>query len=229
VAVRSLAEAVMTSRATAYPRWLRAWHWVNAIVFVALLSSGLAMHYSQPGEPEHGFRTSLLVHNTAGVLLTAGYLIFLAGNLFWGNGRFYLLAAGDLTWGLLRQARHYLLGIFVGERQPFPHTGTRKFNPLQKLSYLAVMYGLLPLLIVTGWALLFPEHLPARILGVPGIGIWAVAHTIVGFLLSLFMLLHTYLGTTGATTTELFRLMLTGEPAADSDARVASRPAGVRP
>jgi thiosulfate reductase cytochrome b subunit len=201
----------MSPHASAYPPWLRGWHWSNVVLFVALLITGLAMHYSPPAGPERGFRTVVLVHNVAGLLLTVDYAVFLFGNLFWGNGRYYRLAPGDLSWGLLRQARHYLLGIFAGEPQPFPHTETRKFNPLQKLSYLLVMYLLFPPLIVTGWALLFPEWLPARLLGVPGIGLWAVAHGVLGFFLSRFMGLHTYLGTTGATVGELFRFMVTGK------------------
>jgi thiosulfate reductase cytochrome b subunit len=225
MALRPLAEEVMSAHATAYPRWLRWWHWGNLALFLALLATGLQMHYSPPGVAERGFRTAVLVHNTAGVLLTAGYAVFILGNLFRGNGRYYRLAPGDLSWGLLRQARHYLLGIFAGEPQPFPHTGARKFNPLQKLSYLAVMYALYPVLVVTGWALLFPERLPGRLLGVPGIGVWAVAHVGVGFFLSLFMLLHAYLGTTGATVGELFRLMWRGEPAARPEPRGAATPA----
>jgi thiosulfate reductase cytochrome b subunit len=201
----------MSPHPCAYPRWLRAWHWSNLFLFVALLITGLAMHYARPAGPAHGFRTAVLLHNVAGILLTLDYALFLFGNLFWGNGRYYRLVAGDLSWGLLRQARHYLLGIFAGEPQPFPHSGTRKFNPLQKLSYLVVMFLLFPPLIVTGWALLFPAWLPARLLGVPGIGLWAVAHGLLGFFLSLFMGLHAYLGTTGATVGELSRLMLTGK------------------
>jgi thiosulfate reductase cytochrome b subunit len=218
----------MTAHPTAYPRWLRWWHWGNLALFLALLVTGLHMHYSPPAIAERGYRTAVLLHNTAGILLTGGYAIFLLGNLFRGNGRYYLLAAGDLSWGLLRQARHYLLGIFAGEPQPFPHTAARKFNPLQKLSYLAVMYLLYPLLVATGWALLFPELLPRRMLGVPGIGVWAVAHVAVGFFLSLFMLLHAYLGTTGATVGELFRLMWRGESAGHAEPRAAASAAGTR-
>ena len=65
---------------------------------------------------------------------------------------------------------------------------------------------------MTGWALLFPERLPAEMLGVPGIGLWALVHTYTGFCLSLFMVVHVYLGTTGATLGELFRFMWFGEP-----------------
>jgi thiosulfate reductase cytochrome b subunit len=145
--------------------------------------------------------------------------VFLVGNILWGNGWYYRLAAGDLSVGLLRQLRHYLLGIFLGEPAPFPHTAERKFNPLQKLSYLFVMYVPFPLLIVTGWVLLFPGRLPNGIFGVPGIGIWAITHTALGFLLSLFMVVHTYLGTTGTTPGQLFRLMLTGDEIAGTDGR----------
>ena len=49
-------------------------------------------------------------------------------------------------------------------------------------------------------------------LGVPGIGLWALVHTYTGFCLSLFMVVHVYLGTTGASLGELFRFMWFGEP-----------------
>lgn len=199
-----------------HPVWLRWWHWTNAILFGALLITGLSMHYSQAAV---GFRVTVLIHNSAGILLTVCYVVFLVGNIRWGNGRYYRLVAGDLSFGFLRQLRHYLLGIFLGEPAPFPHTEERKFNPMQKLSYLFVMYVPLPLLIVTGWALLFPERLPNQIFGAPGIGIWAIAHTALGFFLSLFMVVHVYLGTTGATPGELFRLMVTGDEIARTDGR----------
>ena len=48
-------------------------------------------------------------------------------------------------------------------------------------------------------------------LGVPGIGLWALVHTYTGFCLSLFMVVHIYLGTTGATLGELFRFMWFGD------------------
>jgi thiosulfate reductase cytochrome b subunit len=205
----------------AYPLWLRLWHWTNALLCLLLLLTGVSMHYAQPVLAGR-FRTVIFVHNTSGIMLTVFYFVFLFGNVFWGNGRYYLLAPGDLSSGLLRQTRHYLLGIFVGERSPFPHTETRKFNPLQKLSYLFIMYLLFPFLVVTGWALLFPEQLPGQLFGIPGIGVPALAHTILGFFLSLFIVVHTYLGTTGDTLTELFRLMLTGKAIAHGEARLAA-------
>ena len=62
-----------------YPVWLRVWHWSNALLFVVLLITGLSMHYSAPDRPTVGFRTTVLVHNTAGVLLTLCYGVVLGG------------------------------------------------------------------------------------------------------------------------------------------------------
>ena len=202
----------MKGQSEPYPLWLRLWHWTNALLCLVLLITGLTLHYAQPALAGQ-FRRIVLVHNSSGILLTLFYLMFLFGNMFWGNGRYYLLSAGDLSWGLLSQTRQYLLGIFVGEKPPFPHTVGRKFNPLQKLSYLFIMYLLFPLLIITGWALLFPERLPPQMFAVPGIGVPALSHTILGFFLSLFIVVHAYLGTTGSTLTELYRLILTGKEA----------------
>jgi thiosulfate reductase cytochrome b subunit len=196
-----------------YPVWLRVWHWSNALLFVVLMITGLSMHYSAPGRPEVSFRSVVLIHNAAGVLLTLCYGLYLLGNFGLGNGRYYRLAPGDLSYGALRQTRYYLLDIFLGEPHPFPHTATRKFNPLQKLTYLAVMFGLLPLVIVAGWALFFPAQLPANPFGLPGITLWALAHAYLGYFASLFMAVHIYLGTTGETPGSLFRLMLTGHTA----------------
>jgi thiosulfate reductase cytochrome b subunit len=176
-----------------------------------LLITGLRMHYLNLGPSPVGFRADVLIHNAAGILLTLFYCLFLYGNLRLGNGHYYRVVAEDIAPGLLWQTSYYLWGIFVGTPHPYPHSEERKFNPLQKLFYLVVMYLLFPVLTVTGWALLFPDRLPVEVFGVPGIGLWALAHTYIGFLLSLFMVVHIYLGTTGATPGTLFRLMWSGD------------------
>jgi len=212
-----------------YPLWLRVWHWGNAVLFVILLITGLSMHYSRPG-PALGFRTDVLIHNTAGALLTLFYCLFLYGNLRLGNGRYYRIVAGDIEPGLLWQTRYYLWGIFVGSPHPYPHSEERKFNPLQKMFYLAVMYLLFPILAVTGWALLFPGRLPEAMFGVPGIGLWALAHTYIGYFVSLFMVIHVYLGTTGSTPGALFRFMWSGDTGRPEPAPTVPRPGlGDRP
>jgi thiosulfate reductase cytochrome b subunit len=213
----------MSREHDAYPLWLRCWHWINAGLFLALLVTGLSIHWAAPGTPAVKFRTAILAHNTAGILLTASYVWFLLG-LVRGNGRYYRLTVRDIVPGMFLQARHYLLGIFRGEPSPFPHDADRKFNPLQKMSYLVVMFALFPALIATGWALFFPADLPARVLDLPGVGIAAIAHTYLAFVLSLFMVVHVYLGTTGRTPGELFRLMLVGDRGAHAEPASTARP-----
>ena len=193
-----------------YPGWLRSWHWINAILFVLLIWTGVELHFARPGTAGLGFQTSRVLHNAAGILLTFNYLVFILGNLLTRNGRYYLLNIGDITKGMMRQVRFYAWGIFRGEPHPFPHTEERKFNPLQKITYLAVMYMIMPLMIIGGWLMLFPDKIPEEILGVSGRLFYALTHTFLGWLLGLFMMVHIYLGTTGHTPTELYRGILTG-------------------
>jgi thiosulfate reductase cytochrome b subunit len=193
-----------------YPWWLRSWHWINAILFVVLIWTGVELHFARPGTAGLGFQASRVIHNTAGILLTFNYLVFLLGNLLTKNGRYYLLNLGDITEGMLRQLRFYVWGIFRGEPHPFPHSAKRKFNPLQKISYTIVMYMILPLMVIGGWLMFFPDKIPEEIIGVPGRLFYALTHTFLGWLLGLFMMVHIYLGTTGNTPTELYKGILTG-------------------
>src|SRR5450631_2633530 len=96
-------EEVMKRQLDSYPLWLCCWHWSNAFLFVILLITGLSLHYSHPGPPPLTFRVDIFIHNTAGVLLTLFYLLFLGGNLWLGNGRYYKITANDLNPGLWRQ------------------------------------------------------------------------------------------------------------------------------
>jgi thiosulfate reductase cytochrome b subunit len=193
-----------------YPWWLRIWHWSNATLFTALLITGTSMHFAEPGGPQVDFRTARLVHNAAGLLLTLLYIYFVSGNAISRNGSYYKPQGDDIGPGLWRQFRYYVSGIFRGEPHPFPHSESRKFNPLQKLTYAVVMYLVFPAVVASGWLLFFPDKLPARINGFTGIGAVALSHAAVGYLLSLFMVMHMYLGTTGHTPGTLFKGMLTG-------------------
>lgn len=199
-----------------YPLWLRLWHGSNAIFFVALLITGTSMHFAEPGMPQVDFRTARLVHNASGVLMTAGYAVFILGNFLSRNLIHYMPEKGDFPAGIARQLRHYLWGIFVGAPHPFPHSEARKFNPVQKATYAFVMYIAIPAIVLTGWVLFFPDRIPDRLGAMPGIGAVALAHSAIGYLLSLFMVVHIYMGTTGVTVGSLFRAIWTGSyPAHD--------------
>ncbi|MBK9291838.1 MAG: cytochrome b/b6 domain-containing protein [Bacteroidetes bacterium] len=200
----------MSERLYLYPIWLRLWHALNAIMFLVLIATGLSMQYSSPDAPLIRFDLAVRLHNIAGVIVSLNYLIFIAGNLATGNGRHYRIVFEGYTRRIMQQVDYYVRGHFKGEKAPFPVTANRKFNPLQQATYVGTMYLLLPLIIITGLALLFPETIANRVGNLSGIYLTALLHSAVGFLLSLFMVIHIYFSTMGATPTSNFKSMATG-------------------
>lgn len=194
-----------------YPVWVRLWHLVNAILYIILIITGLSMQYSNPAYFMVRFDIAVSMHNIAGILLTANYLVVFFGNLFTKNGFYYRMRWRWLKKELPQQARYYLYGIFKGEKAPFPINSRRKFNPLQKVSYFAVLYFLMPLIFITGWALIFPEFIFGdRIFGMSTLHFTDLIHIIIGFVLSIFMFIHVYLCTIGKPSGTHFRAMLSG-------------------
>lgn len=193
-----------------YPLWLRAWHWINAILCILLIITGLSMQYSNPEYPFMRFDLAVSVHNISGVLLTASYLIFVLGNIFTGNGRFYVLRRKTIVQEAFAQLKYYTVGIFKKENPPYPINEKRKFNPMQKFTYVMVMYISMPLIIITGWALLFPEITVHDVFGVSGLHLTDLLHLVMGFFISIFLMIHIYFSTIGATPTAHFKAMIDG-------------------
>jgi thiosulfate reductase cytochrome b subunit len=193
-----------------YPVWVRSWHWSNALMFLFLILTGLSMQYSNPDNRLIRFDIAVTIHNIAGVVVTVAYFIFVFGNLLTSNGKFYKSSLKGSLSRLRKQINFYAFGIFRNETVPFPLSETRKFNPLQKVSYLFAMYSFLPLLIITGFGFLFPEIIFSRILGFSGIHLTDLIHIISGFILSVFMIIHIYFCTIGITTASNFISMFSG-------------------
>lgn len=193
-----------------YPVWLRIWHWTNALLFLILLLSGISLHFSDKNSLFVPFKIAMLSHNICGILLTLMYLFFFIFNLLSGNIKYYIPQAKTLLRKLRVQTKYYLLGIFNKEPHPFHHNEKDKFNPLQKITYAGVMFFVVPIIIISGWFLLFPEYAPNEFLGMGGVWPMAILHISTGFLASMFMLGHIYLGTTGKTLGELYKSMISG-------------------
>jgi thiosulfate reductase cytochrome b subunit len=193
-----------------YPVWLRVWHWSNAILIVVLAYTGLRMHFGQRRGPILSFETAFNVHNLAGSLLVIVGVLYFVGNLIGRNQRQYLSKPRDGFRGVLRQARWYLFGIFKGEPHPYHASPEHKFNPLQHLTYIGVMYVMYPLLLLSGVALLFPDVLPRGVLGYPGSWWVAAIHWILSAAAILFLVGHLYLGSTGDKVRDLYAAMLDG-------------------
>ncbi len=193
-----------------YPVWLRIWHWSNSLMYILLIISGISMHYASLDNPVIPFNTARLLHNTAGIILSILYLGFLLGNLFTGNGKHYLPKLKRLITRLVIQSKYYLYGIFLSKPHPYHVSKELKFNPLQQITYIFIMYLMTPILVITGLLLIFPELAPPSFLNAGGIWPMALLHSITSFFLTLFMFGHIYLGTTGTTISSNFKDMITG-------------------
>lgn len=193
-----------------YPFWLRFWHWVNALLYIILIATGISIHYSDTGSLLIPFSVAVPIHNIGGILLLIMYLFFLIYSIISKNYKYYLIRLKTFKQDIFLQMHYYFFGIFDSDKKPFKVSKKEKFNPLQKIAYVGVMFLLTPLVILTGLLLMFPDLSPDEFLGLGGVWPMAVLHTITGFLLSIFMFVHIYLGTTGHTTFELIKAMISG-------------------
>lgn len=193
-----------------YPVWIRIWHASNAILCLILIVTGISMQYASRDSYFIPFDSAVSIHNISGILLTVFYLMFVIGNLTTGNGKYYRQKIAGFSKDLFRQIRYYSYGMFNGETAPFRISESRKFNPMQKLTYIAVMYLILPLIFITGWALLFPEFIVTRLFQFGGITLTSLFHAGLGFVVSLFLIIHIYFCTVGHTPTSNFKSMVDG-------------------
>ncbi len=193
-----------------YPIWLRVWHWLNAITFLTLIITGLDLQYADPDIQFIPFETAVTWHNAAGILLIILFIIFIIGNIVTRNSKFYRIKRKKFLKKMKKQFRYYVYGVFKKEETPYPVTKKRKFNPLQLVSYVGAMYILIPLVIISGIALLFPQMIVTDVFGWSGIHLTDLLHIISGFALSIFMVIHIYFCTFGHTATSNFKGMIDG-------------------
>ena len=195
-----------------YPKWLRAWHVLNAILFLILIVTGLSMQYTDKNNPAYfvGFSIAVKWHNFSAIVLIINYILFVTGNLLTANGRYYRISRKNFFSDLIIQLKYYSWGMFKGEKHPFPVTEERKFNPLQKVTYVLAMYVAVPLLIISGIGLLFPEITIKSFFGASGFILTDILHITMGFFLSIFMIIHIYTCTLGSKPTSLFWGMISG-------------------
>ena len=193
-----------------YPVWLRIWHVINALGILALLFTGINMQYANPGFKLMDFELAVNLHNIAGILVSANYLFFVFGNLRTSNHKFYRIKLKGLFKRLQLQVDYYTSGLFKDQDTPFPLSEKRKFNPMQKVSYLLVMYLFVPGLVITGLGLLFPELIIENVYQVSGIFLTAVLHASLGFLVSIFLIIHLYVASIGKHPLNNFKSILNG-------------------
>jgi len=193
-----------------YPVWLRVWHGINALCIILLMISGLSMQFGSIDYPLISFKTAVVMHNIAGTLAGFSYLFFIIGNFLSDNGMHYRFRVKGFVDRLTKQGMYYLSGYFKGEAKPFPISKENKFNPLQRGSYAITMYILMPITIVTGIGLFYPELIFDRIFEISGVQLTAVTHSIFGFFISIFLVIHLYVASIGKNPLRNYKSILNG-------------------
>lgn len=193
-----------------YPVWLRIWHGINALGIILLIVTGISMQSSIESGQLVGFSMIVNIHNIAGIVVTFFYIIYFIGNMFTSNGKYYIIKPQGFLKKPIKQAVYYVWGMFHGMKAPFPISEKRKFNPLQKYSYIIIMYMAVPLVIISGIALLFPEIIIENIYTFSGVFVTAVLHSVMGFFISIFLIIHIYIASIGKSPLENFKSIING-------------------
>jgi thiosulfate reductase cytochrome b subunit len=193
-----------------YPIWLRIWHGINALSILVLIFTGINMQYANQNFKLMDFELAVNLHNIFGITVTLNYLLFFIGNMMTSNKKYYRLKMKGLIKRLILQVNYYTSGMFKNENPPFPLNEKRKFNPMQKVTYLLAMYILVPGLIITGLALLFPETIIEEVYSLSGIFMTAVLHASLGFLVSIFLVIHLYVASIGKHPLNNFKSIIDG-------------------
>ncbi len=200
----------MTEKLYLHPLAERIWHWVQALLIIVLLLSGMQIHW-----PEHlalfgDYSWAVTIHNIAGIILVFLFLIWLIASLYTRRIAHYLMRRHEIYPGLIVQARYYIFDIFRNRPHPYSASIDNKFNPLQKLTYFTFMLIMMPLLLISGLLYLFPVELAVLIEPLGGLKIVGTVHFCMAILFAAFLVAHIYLATTGHTVLADFISMITG-------------------
>jgi thiosulfate reductase cytochrome b subunit len=193
-----------------YPLWLRIWHGINALGILLLIFTGISMQSSIESSHILGFKMIVNIHNIAGIVVTLFYFVYFIGNLATPNGKFYTVKSSGFLKRPIKQAIYYGWGMFHDMKAPYPLSAKRKFNPLQKYSYILVMYLAVPMVIFSGIGLLFPEIIIEQVYTFSGVFVTAVFHSTMGFFISIFLIVHLYIASIGKSPLNNFKSIITG-------------------
>jgi len=214
-----------TRRVHMYDAYERIWHWLQASAILLLLATGLIIH-----KPHFfgmfSFAYVVQVHNVLGFILLINAALALFYTLASGTIRRFLPEPDGFVGRALAQAAFYSKGIFAGEAHPLEKTKANRLNPLQQITYLAILNILLPAQVVTGMLIWGMQKWPQLAAALGGLPFLAPLHTLLAWAFAAFIVMHVYL-TTAAGETPLagIRSMISGW----EDVEVAQRGGAHRP
>ncbi len=192
-----------------YDVYERLWHWLQTGAILLLLFTGLIIH-----KPDifaaFSFRFVVQVHNVLAAILVINAALALFYHLASGEIRQYLPQPRGFFGQAVEQSLFYLRGIFRNDPHPFEKTRDQKLNPLQQITYFAILNLLLPLQILTGAVMWGMQQWPQIAQRLGGLPFLAPFHTLIAWLFATFIVMHVYLTTTGHTPLAGIKAMMLG-------------------
>ena len=189
-----------------YNLFYRLWHWLHAFLVVMLIITGFYMHWLAPS------RSMARLHIYFGETLVLWYIVWIIYIFIAMDIKQFIPTANDIKEGMLKQALFYVKGIFRGEAHPYASTKDTRLNPLQKLAYAGLMFGLVLAIVITGIIMAKPILFLSfwKSIGIENFHIFLYFHLLIAYLVFAFIIGHIYLATTGDTVIQHFKTMLTG-------------------
>jgi len=197
-----IAQEVPKRTVMIYSRYERFWHWSQAALIFTLAFSGFSVHGLAP----MNYRLAVQVHSYAAIAL----IVLWAFTTFWhfttGQWKQYLPKLSSLPAIL----KFYAWGILTGAPHPYTKTLKRKQNALQSLAYLSFMVIIGPALWSSGIVYLLYPLWAKSAAGTYALPIVAFIHLTAAYLISIFVIIHIYMTTTGKTPLHYIKTMITG-------------------
>ncbi|MFH2133264.1 MAG: cytochrome b/b6 domain-containing protein [bacterium] len=192
-----------------YPVYERLWHWLQAATVILFIFTGLEIHFADK-LIMLGYETAVRIHEiTAFVFLGNAFLSF-AYHITAGEIKTYLPQPKSFIDESWKQAIYYLKGIFQGAEHPIEKTPKRRLNPLQQVTYLMILYVLIPVQGLSGILIWGAEYWPSFLETLGGLSVIAPIHTLCAWFFISFLIMHIYLTTTGHTPLANIIAMFTG-------------------
>ncbi len=192
-----------------YTSYERIWHWIQSISIVVLLATGFHVH-APVRLPVADLATVIWFHNVFGFILIGNALLGLFYYVTTGAIGQYVPLRKGFAASVVAQMKYYTGGIFRGEPHPTRKTPERRLNPLQQLTYLALLNVLLPLQIASGLLMWGVSRWPQAAGAAGGLPVLGAVHTLGSYLFLSFLIGHLYLITTGHTPLSNLEGMATG-------------------
>jgi thiosulfate reductase cytochrome b subunit len=202
-----------------YTAYERVWHWLMAFSILALMATGLEVHFGGSWTLL-GLPLAVLIHNVFAVVMVVNAFLSLFYHLASDAIRQFVPAKDGLPGQVAAQARYYLQGIFVGQPHP-AKTADRKLNPLQQITYLGLLNVLFPFQVATGVLIWGASRWPDFASSIGGLTAVAPLHNLGSWLFLSFFVLHLYLTTTGRTVLSNVSAMIDGWEEVDVPTAIA--------